>query len=571
MRFLGAEKPQHPSAEYYPNSAGSLQPGSAKTYSFLILGREDRAIQSQVLNALYRHGARVLTQLGYVDETTREFTLCVSCDLTSANITPDDFVIELRRMKPVTNALSVCLKDRIFDGFLFPMTFMTSNRVVVINSSLTLQIQDRFASEEERLALRDVGRDFALDIVRQVKARLGPNRPASAVQENVRGYLRAAGWGTFAWDSEAAFERVTITDPPTSSKGEAAGNYFVQGMGSGLVEAFRSKRYTVAEEVYNREKRTLTIMLSEIRTAQVDKKAPKIPKSVEISALEEVEKVIKSVQRDEDDEDQTIVALASTSARGRTTTSIPQIQYGSEVEEDSDEDEESQETEQQLPRKPVAAPAPKLRPQIHPVAPPGNKPQLPKELAHQKEQVEEVKRKAVAPQTVKSIRVKAQEPQVEVMDEDEAVEEEEPAREPTKRQLPPIQVKKVMESIPEEEEEEQEEVLDELPEQRNKVHVSLQVKKPKKLAQELDEPEQGDEAQQSEAEASVAAETVEENATSQKETEEVQTSVQKRQRKPVDAEEESDETDLVSNAPDEGEQQLQQDENSMWFEPVVLE
>src|SRR5580692_10564394 len=94
-------KPRLPSVEYYPNNIGNLTIGSPRSYAFLIYGRDEKGIQVQVLNTLLKRGARIVSQNGYSEEKNREFTLCISCDLGEASVTPDDIVIELRRMKPI--------------------------------------------------------------------------------------------------------------------------------------------------------------------------------------------------------------------------------------------------------------------------------------------------------------------------------------------------------------------------------------------------------------------------------------------------------------------------------------
>ena len=299
MSLFHAGKPR-PSVEYYPNNIGNLVLGTSRTYSFLIYGRDDRGIKVQILNSLLRRGAKIVSQTGYVDGKSREFTLCVSCDLSEVSVTPDDLVIELRRIKSVKNALAVCLKNRMFDGFLFPLTMMLTNRVVSVDSNLTFLIQDRLNSEESNLAIRDVGRAYAMDIAKQVREKLGVGFPESAVQENVKDYLKASGWGSVAWESETSFERVTIVDPPIYS-GKATGNYFVQGIAAGLIEAFKKKKFAIAEEVYNQDTRSLVIMLSEIRPGvkRIETATEKSSRSVGIKALEEVEKVIRSVELDE--------------------------------------------------------------------------------------------------------------------------------------------------------------------------------------------------------------------------------------------------------------------------------
>ena len=92
-----------------------------------------------------------------------------------------------------------------------------------------------------------------------------------------------------------------VIDPPIFS-GKAVGNYFLHGMAAGLVESFRKKKFMLAEEVYRQDTRSLTLMLSELRIEVKRLESPgekKISKSVEVRALEEVEKVIRSVELDE--------------------------------------------------------------------------------------------------------------------------------------------------------------------------------------------------------------------------------------------------------------------------------
>jgi hypothetical protein len=291
-------KPRLPSVEYYPNNIGNLTIGTPRSYSFLVYGRDERGIQVQILNALHKRGARIISQNGYSDEKNREFTLCVSCDLGEVSVTPDDLVIELRRMKQVRNAMAISMKNRLFDGFLFPLTMLITSRSVAVDSNIWFMIQDRLNSEDSRAGLRDVGRDFALEIVKQIREKMSSGFLEESIQENVRGYLKAAGWGSFTWQSETSFERVTVVDPPIYS-GKAVGNYFLHGLAAGLLEAFRKKKFSLAEEVYNQDTRSLTLMLSEKRIEVKRIEDKKISRSLEVKALEEVEKVIRSVELDE--------------------------------------------------------------------------------------------------------------------------------------------------------------------------------------------------------------------------------------------------------------------------------
>ena len=45
-------------------------------------------------------------------------------------------------MKLVRNAMAICLKNRMFDGFLFPLTILMTGRVVAVDSNLSFMIQE---------------------------------------------------------------------------------------------------------------------------------------------------------------------------------------------------------------------------------------------------------------------------------------------------------------------------------------------------------------------------------------------------------------------------------------------
>src|ERR1700730_215516 len=192
MSLFHAGKPR-PSVEYYPNNIGNLVVGSSRTYSFLVYGRDERGVQLQILNSLHKRGARIVSQTGYVDQKNREFTLCVSADLSDVSVTPDDLIIEIRRIKSVKNAIAVCLKNRMFDGFLFPLTMMLTSRVVAVDSNLMFLLQDRLNSEDSNLALRDVGHSYGVDVAKQVRDKLGATFSDAVIQDNVKDFIRAAG------------------------------------------------------------------------------------------------------------------------------------------------------------------------------------------------------------------------------------------------------------------------------------------------------------------------------------------------------------------------------------------
>jgi len=292
----------------YSNKIGQAAPASSTTYGLLVQGRDyEGEVPALVVNTLLKRGARIISQIGYHRENSREFTLLVTCDLSRSKGTLDDLVIQLRRLKHVSYAEAVSLKNQMFDGLLFPLVLMETSRVVAVSSSLMFQIQKKLKTQGEQASLEEVGRDYGKDIVNGIRQKFEDNKDArkefvadiSAIRENVKGYMKAAGWGTFSWESEENFERIMINDPPISVEGgSGAGNLFLHGLVAGITEAFRNKRFSVMEDHYDPKNRRLTAtLIEENRMKSVE--APRnetLPNDEKVKVLSEIEKIINYVE-----------------------------------------------------------------------------------------------------------------------------------------------------------------------------------------------------------------------------------------------------------------------------------
>jgi hypothetical protein len=159
-----------PAPEYFPSKLDQTTVGTASQHSFLIFGREDKhgAPQTSILNAFLRHKVRITSQSGYVDEKLGGYVFCFSCNLKNADISPDGLVVELRELKSVTQARSINMDNRIFEGFFFPLTLL-DKRVTALSSGITFLLEERLKTREEKNYLVDVGRLYALGIVNQIR------------------------------------------------------------------------------------------------------------------------------------------------------------------------------------------------------------------------------------------------------------------------------------------------------------------------------------------------------------------------------------------------------------------
>lgn len=266
-------------AAYYPNVIGRAFPGSKQSCAILIEGRDDGSgeVMVRATEKLVKRGVRILSQKGYVSETAATFTLLLHCQLSDESL--DDIVIEMRKIKHVTNAQSVAQKAQLFDGMLFPLLLMDSDRIVAISPSVIYDMQEKITSVQENNLLLEVWRRHGVDIVNSIKQKFATrpdgkrnedvNIPVGIVEENIVRYLKATGWGRLIWDHGTTLERVLVHDPPTPRTGSegVSGNRMIEGLVSGLTEGILGKRFSVVEDHYDATRRVLTIGMVETSVA----------------------------------------------------------------------------------------------------------------------------------------------------------------------------------------------------------------------------------------------------------------------------------------------------------------
>ena len=276
-------------AVYYPNVIGRAFPGSQSSYAILIEGRDDGKGETTVraMERLVKKGVRIFSQKGYVNERAGTFSLLVLCQLP--NISLDDIVTQIRKIKNVTNAQYITQKAQMFDGILFPLLLMDSERVIAVSPEVIFNTQQKLSSTAEIEALLEAGRLYGVEIADSIKNKFAfhpdgkqdedLNVPISVVEENIIRYLKAAGWGKISWDHGTTLERVLVHDPPTpkSKNASAAGNRLIEGLISGLTEGLQGKRFSVVEDHYDMQRRLLTIGMVETNVAmKMETQKPRI-------------------------------------------------------------------------------------------------------------------------------------------------------------------------------------------------------------------------------------------------------------------------------------------------------
>ncbi len=300
--------------DYYPYRLGQTTVGDPKKFAFLISGRDERRTsgEGQVLSVFLKHRVKILSQWGYTDDAQREFVVCLTCDMRNADITPDGLIVELRLLKFVRTARSIRMDNRIFDGFSFPVTLL-DNRVIALDASITFLLERELKTPDQKEVLTEVGRVYAVDVVRQIRMKLSSSLPEKIVYDNVLEYLKVAGLGRFSFlDSDGNSLQAIVRDPPLSEKGDARGNHFIHGIVIGLIEAFQNRETTVVEDLYDPGPNRLFVALLDKRNVQ--SKPLSQQNQAKIRALEEIEKVISSIDGETKAETPVPTMSASSSA-----------------------------------------------------------------------------------------------------------------------------------------------------------------------------------------------------------------------------------------------------------------
>ena len=267
---------------------------------FLVDAQDQKGeISLHIMSSLLNRGVRILSQNARVNEMTGELVLHLVCDLRDSYFTPDDLLIHLRSIRNVNHATGVSLKNKMFGGLLFPVTMMETERVVAVDSNLTFHILEKLGTEHAKSIFVESASHYGKHIVESIRQKLeegtgtetSPRASIEAVQDNVRSYMMASGWGRINWQSEDKADRVLIHDPPTVSRGASAeGNLFLRGMFAGILEAIWNKEFSFSEEQYDPKERLLTLAYAS--PAEVIQKE---------KVLAEIEKIIESVEAKADE------------------------------------------------------------------------------------------------------------------------------------------------------------------------------------------------------------------------------------------------------------------------------
>jgi hypothetical protein len=302
--------------KYYPSNLGLPTPANQFLQEFFVSGKNSDDAMYKLTTLFLKHRAKIVSQTCYTSEDARELTIDAICNLEKIDCTKDDMLLEIRKLSFVKMAETLGMKNRIFSWSLFPFTVMGKVRHVAFPATVIVRISRNLSNSlgtKASAAILEEGRSYGSEVIKLLRAAFPPEATVTTVSENVKGYLRASGWGKFdlRFEPEQGLCETVIVDPPAID-GEASGNDFLLGLVRGIIEGLYGLKTGIVRQSYDSSKRTLSVTLAKENVAQAVAKSDEILEAVKVQedqkrkkmkeeaeeakALEELEKVIAEVE-----------------------------------------------------------------------------------------------------------------------------------------------------------------------------------------------------------------------------------------------------------------------------------
>ena len=244
---------------------------SGKVYELIALGRDEVGTLSKLNGILNAHNLRTSTAGGYAIPEPGKFVWSGFADYSESGFNVEETLQEIRRLSFVTHAEASKITDVVFDRFLFPVTILGKQRVIVVRAEPFVGVEQRliaaFGSGGASI-LFDEGRNYAIESFAQYEKMLPGATPDVLLRNAIAG-LRATGWGLFEVDVSRlvleGFARVSIRQPPFSTVPGLKESFFLNGLACGALEAIFHAKSRVETYKYDEAASTLHMVLRVMR------------------------------------------------------------------------------------------------------------------------------------------------------------------------------------------------------------------------------------------------------------------------------------------------------------------
>ena len=260
---------------YHPRLIGigpSLESAkSGKVFEIIATGRDEAGTLSKLNGVLNAHEVKVVSAGGYNVPMPGKFIWSGFADYSESRFKVEDSVKEIKRLSFVAHVEATRITDVVFDKFLFPVTMLGDQRVIIVRTEPFARVEQRliaaFGSGGATIMF-DEGRHYAIEAFQKYVAMLPGASPDVLLKNAVAG-LRATGWGIFDVDvsklSRDGVAMVSVREPTFSGVSGLKESNFTNGIACGALEAIFNTKTGVESSSYDPRSKTLKLVLKKLR------------------------------------------------------------------------------------------------------------------------------------------------------------------------------------------------------------------------------------------------------------------------------------------------------------------
>jgi len=250
-------------SRYIPRNIGVAAPPGEKVYEFIVIWEHEFGSLAKILKVFAEHEAKVLLTHSQLDAHTNTVVGTFFCETAQADGPMEDLQEEIAHLRFVHHVEFTSIANTHFDKFLFPITVMGRDRVIVMRLDPLLNVEKRLTDQlgtAGSAIMFSEGESYAMETLDQYRNDLGKVSD-EALLETVKDGLRATGWGLFEFKALKDGYLVTVDGPPIE-EGATEPSKFLCGIIAGIYESLYSSKVRIAESRLDQEKRQVTVRLS---------------------------------------------------------------------------------------------------------------------------------------------------------------------------------------------------------------------------------------------------------------------------------------------------------------------
>ena len=240
-----------------------VRPEGKKILQFAVVLKDEIGAFAKVVETISKHNVDIRSASVGNLTSTADFVATFFLEFERSMISAENLADAIRKHSFVKVVRYSSSDDRLFDGFIFPVSIGNGHRIILMRTEPLLNIErsliSKFGSAGGTIMFEE-GKAYADNVFDQYMAAL-PNLDKEQLLENLKDGLRATGWGLFEVSRQKQGFVVTVNDPPLLTDTDYLENRFYYGVGCRVLERLYSVKLRLAGSELDKSKRKLVFNL----------------------------------------------------------------------------------------------------------------------------------------------------------------------------------------------------------------------------------------------------------------------------------------------------------------------